>query len=122
MAQLATVLDHDGLLNAAQGGPSYKTTVFDGATGLEKRTIVWSTPRRVWQITLRGKLSEFTAFLALFDEAKGQAYSFLWTPPGYSQGDFRFGVDALAITLNNLGVSGDYLATISVPLIEALGE
>lgn len=122
MAQLTTVLDHTGLLNQAQGGPSYKTTIFDGATGLEKRTLVWATPRHLWQLVLKGKLTEFADLLDLFDEAKGQAYSFLWTPPGYAEGDFRFGVDQLSIIVQNLGVGNDYLATISFPLIEALGE
>ena len=121
MAQLTTVLANTYLV-AAQGGPEYSTTVFDGSTGVEHRNVGWSTPRHVWQVTFGGKLTELAAVQALHLEAKGQAYSFLWTPPGYSQGSFRFASDDLKINIHSSNVAGVYLAQISFPLIQVLGE
>ena len=122
MAQLSTVLDHDGLLVRATGGPRYNTTVFPGATGLEKRNQVWGTPRHSWSITLKGLYSEMAAVLALFEEAEGQLYSFLWSPPGYAQGDFRFASDELQIDFSASGPAGSFIATVSFSLIEVIEE
>ena len=121
MAQLATVLANDHLA-AASGGPRYSTTVYDGITGKERRRIVWATPRHVWNVTFKGLYSELEDIRDLFDEALGQAYSFLWTPPGYAQGDFRFATDTPDLTLNATAVPGDYIATMSFSLIEVLDE
>lgn len=117
MAQLTTVLANTHLSEAA-GGPRYTTTVFDGATGLERRNIVWSTPRHVWAVTFVAKPEELADLLALFSQAKGQAYSFLWAPPGYAQGSFRFGTDELPIVYIGAG----NVARIQFTLIQVLGE
>ena len=121
MAQLATVLDHTGLLTRAVGGPKYNTTVFPGSTGLEKRNGIWATPRHEWSITLSGYFTEMADIIALHTEAEGQKYSFLWTPPGYSQGDFRFANDDLQIDMR-ASSEGVFIASVSFSLIEVLSE
>jgi len=120
MAQLTTVLVDDGILIRAVGGPRWNTTVFPGSTGYEKRNGVWGSPRHQWSVTLGGLFSEMSDVLALHTEAEGQAYSFLWTPPGYTQGDFRFASDELQIDVS--GTDTTMVATVSFTLIEVIGE
>lgn len=120
MAQLATVLDHDGLLIRAVGGPKWNTTVYPGSTGLEKRNGVWGSPRHEWSVTFGGLYTEMADLLALHEEAEGQKFSFLWSPPGYAQGDFRFASDELQIDVR--GTDTTMVATVAFTLIEVIGE
>ena|SRR5215217_1709586 len=127
MAQLATLLVNENaagvsLLASAEGGPTYSTTIFDGVTGVERRTVVWETPRHMWAVTFKGLLSDMEDLIALHTEAMGQGYSFLWTPPGYMEGSFRFAQDDLKIAFNVSAISGDHIATIAFVLIETLSE
>ena len=121
MAQLATVLPNDHLAQAT-GGPTYSTIVFDGSTGVETRNKRWPTPRHAWNVTFRALTSDVQDIIDLFEDASGQHLSFLWSPPGYSQGDFRFATDVLQVTHNVSAVPGEYITTISASLIEVIDE
>ena len=60
--------------------------------------------------------------LDLFDEAEGRFYSFLFTPPGYTQMDFRFDADEPRLALQASAEPGEFIATITLPVIEVLDE
>jgi hypothetical protein len=129
MAQLTTVLAHTSsagknLLVDFQGGPTYATTVHLGVSGREKRNQNWSTPRHVFRLTFRGLYSEMADLLALFTEAKGQAFSFLYTPalPGAAQGSYRFADDGLDIAIQASGDSADPITAIRFGLMEVLSD
>jgi phage-related protein len=119
MAQLATVLSND-YLETARGGPTYRTTIYDGATGFEKRNRVWNTPRHAWTVTFIGLLAEVQSVLDLFDEAMGQGYSFLWTPPGYTEMSFRFDTDSLLVDYIGTSEPGVYVTKVSATLIQVI--
>ena len=124
MAQLTTVLpgaESGGILTACRGGPGYRTTVYDGATGYEARNQAWADPRRTFSLTFMGRASDVQEVVDLFDEAKGRLYSFLWTPPGGAQGDYRFGSDELSVE-TRASQSGDYITTVSCTVIEVINE
>lgn len=127
MAQLATVLPSVsstgvGILTGAEGGVVYSTAVFDGSTGLEVRNSAWVTGRHAWTLTFQGLLSEVQPVIDLFEEAGGMSKSFRFAPPGYVEGDFRFAADELRISFQGTGTPGAYIATITIPVIQVLGE
>lgn len=122
MAQLATILPTEGLLSAADGGLTYSTTVFDGSTGLEGRNQVWTSPRQAWNLTYVGLASDVQPVLDLFNEAKGQAKSFLFTPPGGVQGSYRFATDEIRPSYQASATPGEYICSLVVPVIEVLSE
>jgi len=121
MAQLTTVLQTTNLSNA-QGGVTYSTVVFPGSTGLENRNQRWGQGRQRWNLTWTGYLSEIQPVLDLFTEARGIAKSFVFTPPGYTTGDFRFDSDVVSITLQPSQKSNDFIASVSLSVIQVLDE
>src|SRR5215212_4960910 len=96
MAQLATVLPND-CLSQCRGGPGYRTTIYDGATGYEARNKAWADTRRTYSLSFMGYASDVQPVTDLFVEAEGRFLSFLWTPPGGVQGSYRFGSDELSV-------------------------
>ena len=121
MAQLATVLSNTHLMQAS-GGPTYSTTLFDGTTGVEARNKRWLTPRHTWSVTWKALLPDVQDIIDLFEDASGMHLSFLWAPPGYAQGDFRFATDILQISYESAAQPGEYIATVSASLIQVLDE
>lgn len=121
MAQLSTVLPTD-YLTGAEGGVTYSTTVYDGSTGLEIRNRNWPTGRHAWSLEYRGLLSEVQPVLDLFQSAGGMSKSFRFAPPGYVEGDFRFSSDEMKISYAATATPGEYISTISISVIQVLGE
>jgi phage-related protein len=121
MAQLTTVLQ-TAHLSDASGGVTYSTVVFPGSTGLENRNQRWGQGRQRWALTWTGYLSEIQPVLDLFTEARGIAKSFVFTPPGYATGDFRFDSDVLQIAYQPSQRGGDFIATLSLNVIQVLDE
>jgi uncharacterized protein (TIGR02217 family) len=120
MAQLATVLAND-YLETMRGGPGYRTTIYDGATGYESRNQVWVYPRRSYDLTFIGLEDEVQSVIDLFEEAKGRAFSFLWTPLGGAEGSYRFGSDELRVeTIARNGEAGDFILRVSTSVIEVI--
>jgi hypothetical protein len=120
MAQLATVLPTDDILSAADGGVTYSTTIYDGSTSLEQRNQNWTTPRQAWSLTYVGLVADIQPVVDLFDEAFGMALSFLFTPPGGVQGDYRFAQDQISPSYQ--AGAGGLIGTVNVSVIEVLGE
>lgn len=119
MAQLATVLSNDWL-TSCRGGATYKTTIYESAAGFEARNGIWATPRRSFSLTFTGYASDLADIVDLFDEAKGREQSFLWTPPGGTQGSYRFGSDELSNETRATQVPGEFISVISVTVIEVI--
>ena len=117
MAQLTAVLPNDHLLEGAQGGPRYFTTVYAGSTGVERRNVWWAIPRHHWSVQFGGLVEEIQPVIDLVEEAKGKGYSFLWTPPGYSEMSFRLDTDEPEVIYESGGI-----ARISFSIIQVLGE
>lgn len=122
MAQLATVLpgEESNTLAGAEGGVLWSTTVFDGSTGLEARYQAWTTPRQTWALTYIGLSADLADVLDLFNEAKGRGLSFLFTPPGGAQGDYRFGSDELRVNYQR-GAAG-LIGSLTISVVEVLDE
>jgi hypothetical protein len=119
MSQLATVLPIDHLVSAS-GGPTFSTVIFPGSTGLENRNSRWLNGRQVWALTWQGFVSEIQPVLNLFEATKGIWKSFKFTPPGYSEGDFRFDTDTLTITYQ-VG-QPEFIGTITLTVIQVHDE
>jgi hypothetical protein len=60
--------------------------------------------------------------LDLFTATRGIAKSFKFAPPGYSQGDFRFDSDVLSISYRTSARGADFIATLSLAVIQVLDE
>jgi hypothetical protein len=120
MAQLTTILLNDLLLEDAKGGPRFSTAVFEGSTGKEQRNINWATGRHFWQGTWAGYLSEVQSVIDLINEAKGRGFSFKWTPPGYTEMDFRLDSDEPDISY--LASQSGSIVRISLSLVQVIGE
>ena len=119
MAQLSTVLQTAHLI-AAQGGIAWSTVVFPGSTGIETRNNRWQTGRQTWTLTWQGYLTELQPIVDLFNATRGIWKSFRFSPPGYSEGDFRFDTDQLQVAYQ-VGQAG-FIATISLNVIQVLDE
>lgn len=127
MAQLTTVLPHVApggapyILSEAEGGPAWHTTTHTAVSGKEKRIANRDVPRHRWNLTFMGTETQLAEVIALHAAAKGSALSFLWTPPGYPEGSYRFEADDLNITFI-AGNPEDLTLRIRVALIEVIGE
>jgi hypothetical protein len=73
-------------------------------------------------LTWRGYLSELQPILDLYDEARGVAKSFKFSPPGYAQGDFRFDSDVITIGYAPSQKEDDFIATLSLNVIQVIDE
>lgn len=61
----------------AQGGPGFKTSIIQLATGFEKRNIDWSLARSRWDIGYAvRKKADYELILAFFYARQGRAHSF----------------------------------------------
>lgn len=61
----------------AQGGPGFKTTVFELSSGIEKRNIDWSESRGEWDISYGVKSKEdFSEVVRFFYARRGMARGF----------------------------------------------
>lgn len=61
----------------SSGGPSYRTTVVDGLSGIRKKNIDWQYPLHSYDAVYGVKtIEEMYELLALFHNAQGMAHSF----------------------------------------------
>lgn len=81
--------------NGAQGGPTFKTDVWEGHTGLEQRTAKWSRARHKYNVGLaiRSK-TDMDAVREIFSLARGRATGFRfkdWTDYTITNGNIGTG-------------------------------
>lgn len=79
----------------SSGGPTYRTTVVDGLSGIRKKNIDWQYPLHQYDAVYGVKtLEEMYELLALFHNAQGMAHSFRYK----DWSDYNSSVPTLAIT------------------------
>lgn len=60
----------------AQGGPGFKTTIIETASGAEFRNIAWSRQRGRWDVGYTDDHKKIQELIAFFQVMRGRAYGF----------------------------------------------
>lgn len=84
----------DGISYGSSGGPGFKTHIFDGHTGIEQRSQIWSIARGRWDVSHGIKDKEDMDVLrAFFYNVRGRAIGFRFKDWGdYEMIDEQIGV------------------------------